>query len=186
MAWQPTIDSACTRADKIVLLALASCATRDHQHRRDRPHYGQIGPEDSGYDSDPKSKLDDASSAGEMAATDMVDEEAYRAALDILAGMTDRKSLHFEPTIFTTWDNADIPIIPQVWLNAYVRWAQTIVRKPTDVVFVSHFLIYSTTVLPSAAWLLFGSFSYLHGILHLLYAIWCAGSFTLMMYIKIA
>lgn len=64
-------------------------------------------------------------------------------------------------------------------LLPYVSWAQGIARHETDVVMVTHLIMYFTTSLPSAMWL-FYQFSYLHGILHVLLQGWYIGTYTLL------
>ena len=172
------MDPAYTKADKIVLQALGLFTPDSHQTQQVGISERRLYREDSGYESDAK-KADDVADGETTNAK--YDEQANQIAVKTLASLTNPSSSAFEPTIFTTWDNVDIPWIPEAWLANYVCWAQTIVRQPTDVVFLTHLIIYSTTVLPSAAWLLMKRFSYVHGILHLVYSIWCAGSFTLMM-----
>jgi hypothetical protein len=63
----------------------------------------------------------------------------------------------------------------------YVAWARTIVRHETDVLMLTHLIMYFTTSLPSALWL-FYRFTYLHGILHLAMQFWYVGTYTLMMH----
>ncbi len=69
-------------------------------------------------------------------------------------------------------------------LEPYVRLARRhVVRHQTDVVFVTHLLLYFSTVVPSAAVLLFWRFSWLHGVLHLLFVLGgCIGAYTIMMH----
>jgi hypothetical protein len=63
----------------------------------------------------------------------------------------------------------------------YVSWAQGLVRHETDVVMLTHLLLYFTTTLPSAVWL-FYRFTYLHGVLHFAMQFWYMGAYTLMMH----
>ena len=88
----------------------------------------------------------------------------------------------FQPTVFTTWDEKDIPDpVNRYLVRPYARIAMRIVRHPTDVVFLTHLLLYLTVNLGSAIYL-FNHFTYLHGVGHAVYTLWCAGSFTLMMH----
>lgn len=174
--WQPQLDSELTRSDRIVLNAIA--ATRSIPET-------EIGIEGTGESS--SSCAEDSESGYESLTSTMVrsrSKDAYieEKVLPELAALNDPQSECFEPTVFTTWDKDTIPnYIPRSLLRAYTKWAMRVVRKPTDVVFVTHLIIYFSTVLPSACWLLFFRFSYLHGVLHLVYTIWCAGAFTLLM-----
>lgn len=52
-------------------------------------------------------------------------------------------------------------------------------RFETDVVMVTHLILYFTTSLPSALWL-FYRFTYLHGLLHILLQGWSIGVYTLL------
>ncbi|KAK0778866.1 hypothetical protein LTR02_016148 [Friedmanniomyces endolithicus] len=89
----------------------------------------------------------------------------------------------FQPTVFVTWDAKDIPEpINHYIIRPYARLAMRIVRHPTDVVFLTHLLLYSTVNLGSAMYMMFYHFTYLHGVAHAVYTLWCAGSFTLMMH----
>ena len=89
-----------------------------------------------------------------------------------------------EPTVFCTWDAKDLPskdnLLGQA-LQTYTKWAQSVVRSPNDVVFLTHILLYFTTSLPSAL-LLYRHFSWTHGVLHFLMQCYYSGSFTLMLH----
>jgi len=99
-----------------------------------------------------------------------------------MKAMNNPKDPAFSPTVFTTWDEKDIPEFVNYYLvRPYARVAMRIVRHPTDVVFLTHLLLYLTVNLGSAIYL-FRNFSYLHGVAHSVYTLWCAGSFTLMMH----
>ncbi|PBP25263.1 fatty acid desaturase [Diplocarpon rosae] len=112
-----------------------------------------------------------------------------RAALKQLDNMCDSTHPDFQPSVFVTWDynladlnNKTINSLRAAVLRSYVTWAQTVVRHETDVVFLSNILMYFVTSVPSALYLFFGHFTYLHGIIHLLVTVWYAGGFTLMMH----
>lgn len=133
-------------------------------------------------------------------------EELYKDILDVKAGahaslgedrpslkqledMSNTKHPDFQPTICSTWDrnlaSSDHKILNSIRfavLQRYVTWARTVVRHETDVVFVSHLLMYFFTSVPSALYLFCGNFTYLHGIVHLLVTVWYSGGFTLMMH----
>lgn len=99
-----------------------------------------------------------------------------------LAGMNDEASPAFQPTIFSMWDTKDLsPTFRKLVVQPYVTWASGIVRRKVDVVFLTHILFYSFTVLPSALYL-FHNFTYVHAVLHSIFAIWCAGAWTLMLH----
>lgn len=90
----------------------------------------------------------------------------------------------FEPTVFLTWDLEDLKAHPTVnkWiLQPYVKFARKIVRVETDVVMLTHLILYFSTSLPSAV-LLFRNFHWIHGFFHWLMQSYYVGSFTLMMH----
>lgn len=105
-----------------------------------------------------------------------------KETLERLQALNDPKSPLFQPTVFVSFDEKDLP----PWLNEhvikpYARFAASIVRHPRDVVFLTHILLYLGVNVPSAIYL-FYNFTWIHGILHTIYSFWCAGSFTLLMH----
>lgn len=115
-----------------------------------------------------------------------------RSSLTLLENLNDTQHSDFQPTIFSTWDHnlADLNNGDKTALNSlrasilrsYIAWARTVVRHETDVIFLSHILMYFFTSVPSALYLFFGKFTYLHGITHLLVTVWYSGGFTLMLH----
>lgn len=112
-----------------------------------------------------------------------------RASLALLSSMADAKHPDFQPTLFATWDfdmtdinNKTVNSIRSTILRHYITWARTVIRHETDVIFLTHILLYFCTSVPSAIYLFFGKFTYLHGIVHLLVTVWYSGGFTLMMH----
>jgi hypothetical protein len=106
------------------------------------------------------------------------------AALERVIGLSDETRGEFESTIFTAWDIKDIhlpPILSHAIVQPYIRWAQTIVRHKTDVVFLTHTLLYLSTSVPSALFL-FYNFTYAHAICHCIMTGWYCGAFTLMLH----
>lgn len=88
----------------------------------------------------------------------------------------------FQPTIFNGWDQTDFSdILSQYVIRPYTAWAQRIVRRPTDVVFMTHVLIYLCTSVPSAILLVY-HFRWPHAIFHWLMQAWYSGAFTLMLH----
>ena len=106
------------------------------------------------------------------------------ASIARLKAFNDPTNPAFQPTVFTTWDESHIPPLLNNWIvRPYARVAMRIVRHPTDVVFLTHLLLYSTVNLGSAVYLFLpGKFTYWHGVAHAVYTLWCAGSFTLMLH----
>ena len=66
-------------------------------------------------------------------------------------------------------------------LRSYVPWASQVVRRPTDVVFLTHILIYLSTSVPSAVFLYY-RFSWIHAICHWVMTGWYCGAFTLLLH----
>jgi len=108
-----------------------------------------------------------------------------QTSIDLLTCLSDETSDKFQPTIFTGWDEKDLLGIPDAFhknlLQPYVKWAQHVVRRPTDVVFLTHTLLYLSTSVPSAIYLYY-RFTWAHGICHWLMQAWYAGAFTLMLH----
>ncbi|MCJ1388371.1 hypothetical protein MMC18_001217 [Xylographa bjoerkii] len=103
-----------------------------------------------------------------------------QSTLDKLGALKD------EPTIFCSYDLKDLPLskdegLPGFLLQRYISWAQTVVRNPVDVVFLTHILLYFSTSVPSALYLYY-HFSYVHGVCHWVMQLYYCGSFTLMLH----
>lgn len=98
--------------------------------------------------------------------------------------MNDPKDAHFEESITSTWDFDQIKLplfLEKLVLRPYVRIAKSIVRVDTDVIMLTHLLLYFSTSLPSAIQL-FRNFSWIHGILHFIMQFTYMGSYTLLMH----
>lgn len=103
-------------------------------------------------------------------------------AVQHLKALNNPKSLDFRPTVFVSWDEEDLPeFIRRYVTRPYTRVAVNVVRHPTDVVFLTHILMYLFINFPSAIWL-FNHFTYIHGIIHAAFTFWCIGSFTLLLH----
>ncbi|KAI2621475.1 hypothetical protein GGS26DRAFT_569371 [Hypomontagnella submonticulosa] len=103
-----------------------------------------------------------------------------------MRAVNDPASKDFEPAVFSSVDLRDLsprlhPVIYQYILLPYIKWAQTIARHPSDVIMVTHLILYFTTSVPSAIWL-FYHFTYLHGIIHFAMQFYYIGAYTLMMH----
>jgi hypothetical protein len=103
----------------------------------------------------------------------------------VMKAMSDPKHNEFEPTVFVSVDLRDLklryPRLDKYVIQPYVNWAEGVARRPTDVVFLTHLLLYSVTSLPSAIYL-FRNFTYLHGFLHFAMSFYFMGTYTLMMH----
>lgn len=92
------------------------------------------------------------------------------------------EQLSRESSAFTTWDNNEInPTLDRLVVQPYLAWASKLVRQDPDTVFITHIIVHFTTLLPSALYLYY-SFSWLHAVLHTVYAVWNAGPFTLLLH----
>ncbi|KAK2757340.1 hypothetical protein FQN54_004854 [Arachnomyces sp. PD_36] len=112
------------------------------------------------------------------------------ASIKLLADLSDEKQKDFQPTVFTNWDVLDPQeekkpqsdgFFTENILKPYTKWAQGIVRRPTDVVFLTHIIIYLLTLPPSVA-LLFYRFSWIHAFFHFCMVAYYTGPFTLMLH----
>ncbi|KAJ4418243.1 hypothetical protein N0V82_005718 [Gnomoniopsis sp. IMI 355080] len=107
-----------------------------------------------------------------------------RSALQTMMGLNDPKNPNFEPTVFNSWDLSTLGKLEPAFarlLKSYIRLGTSVVRNETDVVFLTHLILYFTTSVPSAL-LLFSHFSWFHGILHLVMQVSYTGAYTLMMH----
>ncbi|KAI2466258.1 hypothetical protein F4781DRAFT_406509 [Annulohypoxylon bovei var. microspora] len=106
--------------------------------------------------------------------------------LTSMKAVNDPTNQDYEPTVFCSVDLRDLssrlhPVIYRYILLPYVKWAQGIARHPSDVVMVTHLILYFTTSVPSAMWLYY-NFTYLHGVIHFVMQFYYIGTYTLMMH----
>lgn len=97
--------------------------------------------------------------------------------------LNDPKHTKFDPTVFVSYDFHDFAIdsiFSRFLLQPYVKWAQKVVRVETDVVFLTHLILYFFTLVPSAI-LLFYSFSWGKVALHW-FLVLRSVSYTLLMH----
>ncbi|KAJ5604994.1 hypothetical protein N7510_010148 [Penicillium lagena] len=107
-----------------------------------------------------------------------------KGAAEKLHNLNNASHPDFDPTIFQLWDNdvlrENLPeSIQRYILRPYINWAQGVVRFKTDVVMLTHLLLYFTTIVPSAVYL-YHHFSWIHGVIHWVLQLWYCGAFTLM------
>ncbi|KAE8352499.1 hypothetical protein BDV28DRAFT_148958 [Aspergillus coremiiformis] len=113
-----------------------------------------------------------------------VEDEAASKTIDKLLNWNNPGTPDFEPTVFVSWDLPDLKLPPLVdrWLlQPYIKWARKTVRVQTDVVMLTHLVLYFTTSVPSAI-LLFSHFTWIHGLCHWLMQSYYVGTYTLMMH----
>nr|KMM67546.1 hypothetical protein CPAG_03880 [Coccidioides posadasii RMSCC 3488] len=106
------------------------------------------------------------------------------ATIKLLNALNDPSHEDFEPTVFFTWDikHIKLPVfVNDYFLQPYIRLAKKVVRVETDVVMLTHLLLYLTTSLPSAIFLYY-RFHWLHGVLHWVMQTYYVGTYTLMMH----
>ncbi|KAH7158164.1 hypothetical protein B0J13DRAFT_468412 [Dactylonectria estremocensis] len=90
----------------------------------------------------------------------------------------------FEPSVFCTFDLSSLKLpspVDKYVLQPYVAWARTAVRHETDVIMLTHLIIYATTSIPSILYL-FYNFTYVHAIFHVVMQFYYMGTYTLMMH----
>lgn len=176
MEKQLVLDEGLTRADRVVLGNLA----RDI----DASHSGLV-PDDSA-DRDSGIGSEDASTDGNGPADDPAAAKPSETAREVarLKALGNPESGDFEPTVLLSVDDYSqyvSPVINKYVLQPYVRLARKVVRHQTDVVMMTHLIMYFSTLVPSAV-LLYRRFSLIHGILHSAMQIYFLGSYTLMMH----
>lgn len=184
MASPIVYDSALTPADVIVLQNLA--------HDIDSKQTGSLKVDEQASantsrssstshgreDSRTSSPLKRSRSSGEKSSNR--DEEDVAK----LRGMRDPAHADYMPSLFLTvdgWPTSLPPVVNKLVLQPYVRFARRVVRHESDVVMLTHLILYFTTSVPSAL-LLYRHFTYLHGVLHLIMQGYYMGTYTLMMH----
>lgn len=86
--------------------------------------------------------------------------------------------------MFGTWDlkTLQLPsLLNTCLLQPYINLARKLVRVETDVVMLTHLLLYFATSVPSAIWL-YCHFTWAHGVAHWLMQSYYVGTYTLMMH----
>ncbi|KAG6301616.1 hypothetical protein E4U09_004915 [Claviceps aff. purpurea] len=169
---QIVFDKGLTKADRVVLQSLAEDIRTHAAPRSKKNSASHESDVDSGLGSEPSSG-DEASHAAQQ--TDDRRIAALKAARN-------PGSTKFEPTVVVSVDDISAflhPLVNQYLLQPYVRQARKIVRHETDVVMITHLILYLTTSVPSAL-LLFRHFTYTHAILHVVMQVYYVGTYTLM------
>ncbi|KAH7402855.1 hypothetical protein BKA66DRAFT_10660 [Pyrenochaeta sp. MPI-SDFR-AT-0127] len=163
-------DAELTGPDRVVLSVLQK-EYESHENAPDKPS------SETAEESDDSAKKH--SKFVSPSPEDLQDQE--QQAIAYLRNLNNPKSDDFEPTIFSSVDEPDIknPIFRQWIIDPYIRWARTVVRVETDVVMVTHLLLYSCTTLPSAMYL-FYNFHWWHAVIHCVIQGWYMGAYTLL------
>ncbi|RDA91183.1 hypothetical protein CP533_4810 [Ophiocordyceps camponoti-saundersi (nom. inval.)] len=100
-----------------------------------------------------------------------VGSDEAKTAQDIAA----LKATRHVPTVLLSVDGC-LPL-----LQPYVQMARKAARHPTDVVMITHLLLYVCTTVPSAL-VLYRHFSLVHGLIHAAMQLYYMGTYTLMMH----
>lgn len=99
--------------------------------------------------------------------------------LQQLAELTDSTNKRFQPIIFTSWDNNRLPPwLEDFFVRPYLRFASHAIRKPSDVVYVSHLLVLTLIGLPSLV-VLFVHFTWIHAVLHWIFVVYFVGPYSI-------
>ncbi len=99
--------------------------------------------------------------------------------LSDLAALTDPGSDQFEPVVFTSWDSNQVAgWVDSYLLQPYIRWASTVVRKPSDVVYASHLLILFAFGIPNFV-LLFFHFNWIQALAQWTFITYFVGPYSI-------
>ncbi|BDD56041.1 hypothetical protein MPDQ_001573 [Monascus purpureus] len=114
-------------------------------------------------------------------------ENKETSMINHMESLNNPQSPHFDPTVFVTWDTPDLQrflpsIITTYLLNPYIHLGRKLVRVETDVVMLTHLLLYCCTSVPSAVYLYCYRFTWIHAVLHWLMQSYFTGTYTLMMH----
>ncbi|KAF4466233.1 acylamide-delta3(E)-desaturase [Fusarium albosuccineum] len=166
-----------TKADTLLLQSLAD----DLEESAPRKN----GPSSSGLGLDKQDLDAGAKLRGRGAGPDVnASRERDEATLRQMEALNNPKDARFEPTVVMSvdLDNIKLPyVLDKFLLRPYVRFARSMVRVETDVVMLTHLILYFCTSIPSAI-LLFRNFSWIHGVLHFVMQFYYMGTYTLMMH----
>ncbi|KAI0591788.1 hypothetical protein Alg130_00929 [Pyrenophora tritici-repentis] len=108
-------------------------------------------------------------------------QDQEQQAIAYLKKLNDPKSDRFETSVFSSVDEPDIknPILRQWIINPYICWAKSVVRVETDVIMITHLLLYFCTSIPSATYL-YINFHWWHAVLHCVMQGYYMGAYTLL------
>jgi len=163
-------DAQLTGPDRVILEVLRK-EYESHQHA---PSKASLDPADESDDCATK-QTQFVSPSPE----DLQDQE--QQAIAYLKDINNPQSDTFEPTIFSSKDLSGINdgLFRQKIITPYMNWARTVVRVETDVVMITHLLLYLCTTVPSAAYL-FVDFHWWHAVIHCVMQGWYMGAYTLL------
>ncbi|KAG6003343.1 hypothetical protein E4U21_002120 [Claviceps maximensis] len=166
------LDKALTKADRVVLESLAKDIREYAASKVEKNSARRESDVDSGLGSEP--------SSGDESVR--VTQQADDRGIAALKAASNSDSTKFEPTVLLSVDDFPTilhPLINKYLWQPYIRQARKIVRHETDVVMITHLILYFTTSVPSAL-LLLCHFTYTHAILHVIMQGYYVGTYTLM------
>ncbi|KAK7419488.1 hypothetical protein QQX98_003257 [Neonectria punicea] len=173
-------DAALTPADRIVLDCLADdvkASTKQHEANGTSTSSDGAGTANGTVKANGTTTTTLLSRARPQAGDDA-------KSVATLEAMNDPKHVEFEPTVFSSVDLSSLKLplpVEKYILRPYISWARKSVRHETDVVMLTHLIIYFTTSVPSLIYL-FYNFTYTHAILHTVMTFYYMGTYTLMMH----
>ena len=103
-------------------------------------------------------------------------------ALPALTALANPEDEQFQPIVFTTWDRVSTtPLIDAYLIRPYVRWASTVVRTPSDVVYITHILILFALGLPNFV-LLWVRFNWIQAVLQWMLVSFFMGPYSIIVH----
>lgn len=184
-------DVALTPADKVVLSNLASDIAQTEDSKGSASSTSLSGTDarirhDRAGAKQPGMARRHSTTHGDSSLTYLEEKTTHDDAKDIaeLKATNDPNDPAFEPAVFSSVDLRNLhlpPFVDTYLLKPYISWASNIVRNKTDVIMLTHLLIYASTSIPSALYL-FYNFTYKHAILHVAMQFWYMGAYTLLMH----
>lgn len=176
-------DTALTPADRVVLSNLAKDIAESKQQKE--------GATCTGADVATQNTALNLSNSSTTATCldqklDVSGHEPKDTCDDITAlkAENDPSSPQFEPSVFSSVDLRNLKLpgpVDKYLLRPYISWARKMVRVETDVIMLTHLIIYLSTSIPSAI-ILFRNFTYTHALLHVVMQFYYTGAYTLMMH----
>ncbi|KAH6887998.1 hypothetical protein B0T10DRAFT_489278 [Thelonectria olida] len=174
-------DAALTPADRVVLSSMADDVRNSTKQQQGVETCSGLDASDNGLSNTSKTAATTTCLKRTSGNQSSDDDEADVA---LLKAMNDPQHPDFEPSVISSVDlrsmKLPLPFEKHV-LNPYVSWARKMVRVETDVIMLTHLMIYLSTSVPSVAYL-FYNFTYTHAILHVAMQFYYTGAYTLMMH----
>jgi hypothetical protein len=177
-------DPALTTADAVLLRNLETDIKTSKPQRGTKDAANGAQNFTSGFSKDDQNNLQSRTPSPDSRHEGESDVLRDERDIATLKAMRDPAHPDYVPSLLLTTDGwpSGVPSdIQKYVLQPYVRWARGIVRHETDVVMLTHLIVYFTTSVPSAL-LLFRNFSWGHGILHVIMQGYYVGTYTLMMH----